>query len=136
MAEFIVTNTNDSGAGSLRDAIAQANSNTAGSLDTIVFSASVFNDPTDVIALTGADIDISQPLIIRGNGATTTIIDGQGNDRIFNSSAELTLENVTIQGGSTTDNGGGVLSSSAVTVINSTISGNSSGGSGGGIRTT
>ncbi|MEM9245938.1 MAG: hypothetical protein AAGA67_09390 [Cyanobacteria bacterium P01_F01_bin.153] len=68
MAEFLVTNKNNSGPGSLRDAIAQANNNAAGSLDTFVFSPTEFNTPSDVIVLTGLDIPVGQPLIIRGNG--------------------------------------------------------------------
>ncbi|MGD1938488.1 MAG: hypothetical protein ACFCA4_13150 [Cyanophyceae cyanobacterium] len=97
MAEFQVTNTNDSGAGSLRQAIADANG--AAGVDTITFDPSVFNDPSDVIVLTGAEIQITEELIVRGNGATSTTIDGNGNSRVFFvSSVPATIENVTIRG--------------------------------------
>jgi hypothetical protein len=50
MATFTVTNTNDSGAGSLRQAVLDANA--AAGADTIVFDASFNGEPGDVIRLT------------------------------------------------------------------------------------
>ena len=41
MANFTVTNTNDSGAGSLRAAILQANATSPGSSNTITFDSSI-----------------------------------------------------------------------------------------------
>ena len=73
-ATFTVTNTNDSGAGSLRDAIAQANASPGA--DTIDFAASV----TGKIVLTSGQIQITDALTITGNGVT---IDGNGANRIF-----------------------------------------------------
>ena len=62
LSTLTVSNTNDSGAGSLRAAIAQANADGGG--DTIVFS-NVFNSPQRITLTSGE-------LQLRG-GATTTI---------------------------------------------------------------
>ena len=73
-APFTVTNLNDSGAGSLRDAIAQANA--APGPDTITFGV------TGVISLIGS-IVINDALTITGPGADKLFIDGNAFDRIF-----------------------------------------------------
>jgi hypothetical protein len=74
-ANFTVTNTTDSGAGSLRDAIAQANA--LPGADTINFSV------TGTIVLTSGQIQISDALTISGPGANNLTIDGSANGRIF-----------------------------------------------------
>ena len=75
-ATYTVINTNDSGAGSLRDAVAQANLN-AGA-DTIDFAV------TGTITLTSGLLRIeSGPLTITGPGAANLTIDGNLNSRIF-----------------------------------------------------
>jgi uncharacterized repeat protein (TIGR01451 family) len=75
-ATFTVTNLNDAGAGSLRDAVAQANAS-AGA-DSVLFQAGL----TGTITLT-ADIAITDPVTISGTGATVSI-SGDNNSRIFN----------------------------------------------------
>ena len=74
-ATFTVTNTNDSGAGSLRDAVAQANA--APGANTIDFSV------TGTIVLTSGAIQIIDALTIQGPGADQLTIDGNANGRIF-----------------------------------------------------
>jgi len=74
-ATFTVTTTNDSGTGSLRDAIAQANA--ADGADTINFIVS------GTIVLTSGQIPINGPLTINGPGANNIRIDGNANNRIF-----------------------------------------------------
>ncbi len=69
-ATFTVTNTNDSGTGSLRQAVMQANS-TAGR-DDIVFSSSV----TGSIKLTSGHITITDKVNIQGPGASALKIVG------------------------------------------------------------
>ena len=69
---YTVTNLNDSGPGSLRAAIAQANSH-AGP-DTVNFQSGL----TGTITLTSGQIQISGPLSIVGPGAGFITIDGNG----------------------------------------------------------
>ena len=71
LATFTVTNTNDSGAGSLREAITNANANA---------EADVINLPAGTYTLTSGELDITSEVTITGAGAGTTIIDG--NDAI------------------------------------------------------
>jgi hypothetical protein len=81
LAVFVVTNTNDSGAGSLREAIVNANAN-AGA-DTITFN--IAGSGTHVIALTSALPTITQTVTIDGTtepdfvaGTPNVVLDGQG----------------------------------------------------------
>ena len=77
-ATYTVLNTNDDGAGSLRDAVFQA-SITAGQ-DTIVFDAATDGD---TIVLTTGEISIDHPVVILGNGYGTTFISADSS-RILN----------------------------------------------------
>lgn len=74
-ATYTVTNLNDSGAGSLRDAVAQANAN-AGP-DTIIFSV------TGTIPLTSGQVWITEALTITGPGAANLTIDAGDSSRVF-----------------------------------------------------
>ena len=71
-ATYQVTNIGDSGAGSLRDAINQANANPGA--DTITFSSSV----TGTIGLTSGTLLITDDLDIQGPGAAALTVDGSG----------------------------------------------------------
>jgi RTX calcium-binding nonapeptide repeat (4 copies) len=111
MANFIVTNLNDSGAGSLRGILAVANSDVAA--DTITFAAGLSGG---TLVLTSGQLNISNDVTISGdvNGDNKADITISGNNamRILNLS------------GSATD---GVLKSLALTA------GNAGGGAGGAI---
>jgi hypothetical protein len=74
-ATFTVTNTNDSGAGSLRQAVIDAN--LSGVANTINFSVS------GTIVLTSGQIRIESPLSVVGPGASSLAIDGNASSRIF-----------------------------------------------------
>jgi hypothetical protein len=75
---FIVTNTNDSGSGSLRQAILDANA--LPGADTIIFTSPIFNDSTpDTIALTGGSIDITGDTKIVGTGKDLLTIQSSAN---------------------------------------------------------
>jgi hypothetical protein len=76
-ATFTVMNNSDSGAGSLRDAIAQANGSAPPN--------SIHFDPgvTGSIVLTTGQIQISKAMSIVGPGAANLTIDGNASSRIF-----------------------------------------------------
>lgn len=138
-ATFVVTNLNDSGAGSLRDAVDRANA--APGADTIVFRG----DATEgEITLTGGEIGITDSVDINGPGAGRLIIDAQDLSRIFNigddtdAVKKITIRNLSmVAGNSATDTGtpgGGILTTESLTLINSVVSGcQAPGGPGGGI---
>jgi hypothetical protein len=121
---IVVTNTNDSGPGSLRDALAMANDG-----DTIDFDPSL-NGQT--ITLTSGQLVVDKSVTISGPGPNHLAVDGNANDRIF---AITPGETVIISGLTITNgNGGGILNNDAtLTVTNCTISGNMSDSFGGGI---
>ena len=77
-ATFNVTTNADAGAGSLRQAVADANAN-AGD-DTITFAAALTGQ---TITLTTGDIDISDSLDIQGPGSADLTISGNDASRIF-----------------------------------------------------
>ncbi len=118
---IVVTNTSDSGPGSLRDALAIANDG-----DTI--------DATGIsgtILLTSGELQISHAVTINGPGAGSLVIDGDGTFRVFdNLISGVTIFGFTITNGSAPgDNGGGVFNeggnSSTLRLSNCIVSGNS-----------
>jgi hypothetical protein len=130
-ATFTVTNTNDSGAGSLRQAISDAN--TAAGDDTINFSLS--NCPC-TITLTSGELSIANngSLTINGLGANQLSVSGNNQSRVFSiqQGATAIISGITITGGNARDGGGIRNDGGALTLTNSTVSGNSA-RSGGGI---
>jgi hypothetical protein len=143
MATFTVTSLADNGAGSLREAIASANS-TPGA-DEIVFQSGLSGN---IITLDSTPLFITESLIITGPGASVLTIDGNDNSRIFDITDSsggaianaVTISGLTLTGGNGSDgegsfSDGGAISSqdTALTIQNSVITGNSSSNSGGGI---
>ena len=154
---FVVTNTNDSGSGSLRQAILNANA-TVGA-DTITF-AGVFTDATpDIITLTSGKLTINNDITILGTGASNLIVSGNNSSGVFeisgsgtdanidglnianandplgsillNSNTSLSLTNSTVS-----DNRGevgGIFNRGTLSLTGSTVSGNSGSSLGGGI---
>ena len=137
----------------LREAIIAANNDavtdsgeTGSGADQIVFDPSLNGTPI-VLALAGTgedasatgDLDITTEIVIQGNGAANTVIDANGIDRVIHvlGSGDLTLDRLTITGGSTSsgEDGGGILTDSGTvaTLTSVTVSNNSAGRSGGGI---
>jgi hypothetical protein len=137
LATFTVTTTTDGGAGSLRQAIIDANAN-AGT-DTITFVGS----GTYLLTIAGAgedaaatgDLDITDDLILIGNGAGSTVIDGGGIDRVLHliGTSTATISGITIQGGDQ-NNGGGIFvdNSSILNLFDATLTGNNHSGVGSG----
>ncbi len=95
-ATFTVTNTNDSGAGSLRQAVLDANA--AATADTIVFDAS-FNTPRTITLAT--EIRISP----NGQTADTLTIIGPGTNLLTINGNNVTLIFLTIPGDTTSISG-------------------------------
>ncbi len=134
MAKTItVTNANDDGTGSLRQAIATAQPG-----DTILFTPSLANQ---TITLTSGQLDIDKDLIIDGGNAAGLTISGNNASRIFDVQFQksFTLKNLTIIDGKTTEegkegNGGAIKTSSEVTLTieNSQFLNNVASGEGGG----
>lgn len=117
-----VTNTNDSGTGSLREAIATAQPN-----DTINFN---LNNCPCTITL-ASELVINKSLIIQGPGAEQLTVSGNNVVRVFNIAAgnlNVTLSGIKIANGkgATSGGGGGIFNASTgtVNVTNSTLSGN------------
>ena len=93
LATITVTNKNDSGAGSLRSAIASA---AAG--DTIQFASSLANQ---TIALTSGQLVINKNLIIDAIGASNLTISGNNTSRVIltEGSTNVTLKNLIVANG-------------------------------------
>src|SRR5437763_3528248 len=128
-ATLTVSNTNDSGAGSLRQAISDSSSG-----DTINFDSSV-NGQT--ITLTSDTLQINKNLTITGPGANLLAINGNANGVFFinESDIDVTIAGLTITNGAGGYGGGGIHSFrfGTLTITNCTLSGNSGHYSGGGI---
>jgi hypothetical protein len=117
-----VTNCDDSGAGSLRDA-----TTTAIPGETIGFQSGLIC----TIILTSGTLTIGTDLTIDGTDATIAV-DGNGQQQIFtgsvfavNSGVTTTLNALTIQHGSANPFGGGIENHGTLTVTSSTIAHNS-----------
>ncbi len=126
-----VTNINDNGTGSLRQALLDVVSQA----DAIGFSSDLFNLP-QTITLTGGELLIppNTSFFINGRGSEKLTISGNNQSRVFNvsASAELLLDGLKIAGGRTLSGGGGIINHGTLTVSNSRIDGNT-GNDGGGI---
>ncbi|AFY37648.1 filamentous hemagglutinin family outer membrane protein [[Leptolyngbya] sp. PCC 7376] len=132
LAIFTVTDGADTGAGSLRQAISDANG--AAGADEIRFS----NVP--LVDLTSGELTITDELTLTGGNSNVTVQRnaGAGDFRIFNVTGGVTttFDNLTITNGETTGNGGGINSNGEVNLTNTTVSGNTSSDRGGGLYNT
>ncbi|HEU0273491.1 MAG TPA: right-handed parallel beta-helix repeat-containing protein [Candidatus Udaeobacter sp.] len=131
-ATVTVTNENDSGAGSLRQAIIDASPG-----DTIYFAPSV-----TTVTLTSAELVIDKNLTITGPGANTLTVTAMYSDfvyfRIFNinsSTVTVSMSGMTISNaftGTFGQGGAGIVNAGVLTLTDCTISNNSGGDPGGG----
>jgi hypothetical protein len=125
-----VTNTNDSGPGSLRQALADANGG-----DTIDFAV------TGTISLTSGELVVDKSITISGPGADSLAVDGNAKTRVFHitSGRTVTISRLTVSNGRVfgfpDDIGAGIYNDHAtLTVSNCTITANSADRSGGGLH--
>lgn len=121
---------------SLREAVLLANA-TPGA-DTITLHPGTYRLTIrgDEAAAVAGDLDVAEAVTIEGDPAGRTIIDAHGaKDRAFEvlDGGALTLRHVTVKGGTTLFDGGGVLSVGALTVESSVFTSNKAGDSGGGV---
>ena len=133
-ATYTVANTNDSGPGSLRQAILDANAS-SGVADTIDFDLSLSGPQTITLASQLPTITDGAGLTIDGGSADITL-SGNNAVRVFmvGNSAKLTLNNLTVANGRADNAGGGILNLGTLEVNNYTISGNRAGTFSGGIH--
>jgi Ca2+-binding RTX toxin-like protein len=156
-ADFTVSNLNDSGAGSLRQAILDANA--APGADRVLFQSTLTGQVT-----LGSELPITDATQVLGPGPGKLTISGNNSSRVFNVDltsaqntpvtisglkltggsadgggaiankyADLTVENAVISGNRAMVFGGGIFTLGGIRVRSSTVSGNSSDSSGGGI---
>ncbi|MGE4002046.1 MAG: DUF4347 domain-containing protein, partial [Planctomycetaceae bacterium] len=143
LAVITVTTTADvvspgDGLTSLREAILQVNSGLGG--DTIILGPGTYLltlGPSGDNSGNNGDLDILNSVTITGSGAFTTIVDGNGLDRVFhirNNSTVVTMSGLTIQGGLVSDDGAGVYvdNSSTLKLSDAIVTGNTATGKQGG----
>src|ERR1043165_969896 len=130
---YTVINTNDSGAGSLRDAIAQANGN-AGA-DVVNFSG-----VSGTILLTTGESAITDTVEIQGPGRNVVTISGNNSSRIFNinngtsAAIDVNIHNLTMTAGNSASEGGAIFSYGENLILDEVvISGSTATLSGGGL---
>jgi predicted outer membrane repeat protein len=131
---YTVTNTADSGAGSLRQALDDSNNN-AGA-DIIVFDAG----SAGTITLTTGQLDISDDVTITGLGAADSIISGNNNSRIFyiynyNDPLTVSISGLTMTDGASANYGGAIANwGNDLTLSSVVLTGNETTGTGGAIH--
>lgn len=110
---YSVTNANNAGAGSLRQAILDANANSPAA-DTIVFNSGLFQGSLQTIPLTST-LTISDALTITGPGSDLVALSGNNLVRILDVSTSpqataINLSNLTLTNGSANGSGGAIAS--------------------------
>jgi hypothetical protein len=127
-ATFTVLHLDDSGPGSLRQAILDANGNLEA--DSIDFAAGL----TGTITLMSSLPEITEDVMINGPGAQMLTVSGNSTLRVFDIAPGVTtsISGLTISNG-TAILGGGIYNAGTLTVTNSSIFGNTATESGGGI---
>jgi hypothetical protein len=115
LSVLTVLNNADSGAGSLRDTIAAAQSG-----DTIVFDPSL---SYQTITLSSGPLALSSNLTINGPGAGLLAISGNNASRLFtlSSSAQVTLADLTLTGGMSSQGGAILIGGTAALTLDSDI---------------
>lgn len=140
LALLVVTNTNDTGPGSLRQAIADAN--TAPGDDVVTFDESVFANQQTIVLTSGElALGTNGELSILGTGANKLTVSGGNSSRVFANSAnsKALLKGLRITAGnaagtSPVGSGGGIANFGELTIEESAVHANAAGdGNGGGV---
>jgi hypothetical protein len=121
MATFTVTNTNDSGAGSLRQAITSADASTG---KNIINFCGLFDDGlAHTISLTGGGLSITDDITILGRNPNLLTISDDSSSRVFDitSGATATINGLTITNSYNSAGGGGGISNEGVLTLNNSI---------------
>ncbi|HSK79756.1 MAG TPA: IPTL-CTERM sorting domain-containing protein [Thermoanaerobaculia bacterium] len=131
-AAFNVSNLNDNGAGSLRQAIEDANA--AGGADVVTFQAGL----TGTITLTTGQLAVTDSVDVQGPGAAALTVSANNASRVFylyNGSAllDVTISGLTVTGGSAGVGGGIVDFNENLVLDEVTITGNEASADGGGL---
>ena len=125
-AAYVVTNTNDSGPGSLREAI--LNANASAGADVITFDLS--GCPCSIgLAST---LTVNNALTIYGPGASQLALDGGSAVQVIaTTNVPVSISDLTIRNGMAASTGGGIIASGALTLTQVTLQGNSANYGGG-----
>lgn len=131
-ATFTVTNVNDSGAGSLRQALADAKS--AGGTDTIVFGAA-FNSGGTINLSSSLSLDSEVTIKASSDVTKQVVINGQSSTRVFDLSGSntVTLEFLGIKDGAASTGAGVSQTAGNLTLIGCEFNTNSATSHGGSI---
>jgi predicted outer membrane repeat protein len=123
---YTVTNTADSGPGSLRNLLLTA---PAGSI--VQFQAGL----SGTITLTSGTLSIAKHLTIAGPGAGLITVSGSNRFEVFSITiaVTVTISGLTIGNGTSTSYGGGIANNGTLTLSNSAVSSSSASSRGGGI---
>ncbi|MHC5926754.1 right-handed parallel beta-helix repeat-containing protein, partial [Nostoc sp.] len=124
MATFTVTNTNNSGAGSLRQEILDAN---ALSGKDIINFGGLFNDGlAHTISLTASGLSITDDLTIQGTNPNLLTISDNSATRVFDIASGVTsaINGLTITNSYKGTGGGGISNEGVLALNNSIVTGN------------
>jgi hypothetical protein len=115
LSVLTVLNNADSGAGSLRDTLAAAQSG-----DTIVFDQSLLHE---AITLTSGPLALSSNFTVDGPGANLLAISGNNASQLFtlSGSAQVTIADLTLTGGKSSQGGAILIGGTAALTLDSDI---------------
>jgi hypothetical protein len=123
-----VININDSGPGSLRQALVDANNG-----DTINFDSSINGQR---IMLTSGQLNVDKDVTISGPGANNLAVDGNAQSSVFyvNPGKTVTIDDLTVANGNSFTYGGGIYNDHATLTVSNCIVSDNYAYAGGGIR--